>query len=48
MQNVLRAVYLNTKPMIDLASNLENALKKNTEQVKKVDMHEREGKGEKH
>lgn len=29
-------------------SNLENALKKNTEQVKGVDMYKREGKGEGH
>lgn len=47
MQNVLWDVYLNIQPMIDLASKLENALKKNTEQVKKkVDMYERRGKGE--
>jgi len=35
MQNVLRDVYLNTQPMTDLGSNLENVLQKNTEQLKK-------------
>lgn len=48
MQNVLQDVYLNTQPMTDLASNLENALKKNTEPVKNVDTYERDGKGEEH
>lgn len=35
MQNVLHDVYLSTQPMTDVGSNLENALKKTTEQVKK-------------
>lgn len=35
MQNVLHDVYLSTQPMTDVASNLENALRKTTEQVEK-------------
>lgn len=35
MENVLHDVYLNMQTVTDLAGNLENALKKNMEQVKK-------------
>lgn len=49
MEKVLHDVYLNIQPLTDLAGNLENALKKNMEQVKTpVNMYEREGKGEEH